>query len=167
MFIFTKEMAKTLKEMKVKANLSQTEVVVRIGLKSKNAPNYISNLEAGKITNPTLRTILNYIRACGASWVEFFMELDVIDFKQRHAKMISQLPRPPEKRKVERDAMRYEIGIEFLSKEKLKRDIVFDRLKPRMALGFIKYRIRAEKIESEVHKAVFATMRFKAVSVKS
>ena len=40
--------------------------------------------------------------------------------------MISQLPRPPEKRKVELDAIRYEIGIEFPSKE--KEIIDFDRL---------------------------------------
>ena len=56
MFIFTKEMAKILKEIRIKANLSQTEVGQRIGLKPKNAPKYISNLEVGKITNPTLRT---------------------------------------------------------------------------------------------------------------
>jgi transcriptional regulator with XRE-family HTH domain len=127
MFLFTKEMAKTLKEIRIKANLSQTEVGIRIGLKSKNAPKYISNLEAGKITNPTLRTILNYIRACGASWVEFFKELDRIDFRLRHEKMIAQVHPPPTERKIQRDAMRYEINIEFPSKE--KEEIDFERLK--------------------------------------
>jgi len=127
MFIFTKEMAKILKEIRIKANLSQTEVGKRIGLKPKNAPKYISNLEVGKITNPTLRTILNYLRACGASWVEFFKVLDKIDFKMRHEKMIAQLPIPPEPRKIQRDAMRYEIGIEFPSKE--KEEVDFTRLK--------------------------------------
>ena len=99
MFLFTKEMAKILKDIRKKANLSQTEVGIRIGLKPKNAPKYISNLEAGKINNPTLRTILNFIRACGASWVEFFKELDRIDFKLRHEKMISQLPPEASQRK--------------------------------------------------------------------
>jgi len=137
MFIFTKEMARILKGIRVKANLSQTEVGVRIGLKPKNAPKYISNLEAGKINNPTLRTILNYIRACGASWVEFFKELDRIDFKMRHenlsacghaqAEMIAQVHPPPTERKIQRDAMKYEINIEFPSKE--KEEIDFERLK--------------------------------------
>jgi transcriptional regulator with XRE-family HTH domain len=127
MFFFSQEMAKKLKEIRIKANLSQTEVGIRIGLKPKNAPKYISNLEAGKINNPTLRTILNYIRACGASWVEFFKELDRIDFKMRHEKMISQLPPPASQRKIQRDAMRYEIGVEFPSKD--KEEIDFTRLK--------------------------------------
>ena len=127
MFLFTKEMAKILKEIRIKANLSQTEVGTRIGLKPKNAPKYISNLEAGKITNPTLRTILNYLRACGSSWPEFFKELDRIDFKMRHEKMIAQVHPPPTERKIQRDAMRYEINIEFPSKE--KEEVDFDRLK--------------------------------------
>jgi hypothetical protein len=46
--------------------------------------------------------------------------------------MISQIPIPPNQRKIQRDAMRYEIGIEFPSKEKPKRDIDFDRLKSRI-----------------------------------
>ena len=53
--------------------------------------------------------------------------MDAIDFKLRHEKMIAQLPIPPEKRKIEKDAMRYEIGIEFPSKE--KEEINFVRLK--------------------------------------
>ena len=72
-------------------------------------------------------TILKYLRACGASWVEFFKELDRIDFKMRHEKMISQLHPTATKRKIQRDAMRYEIGVEFPSKE--KEEIDFDRLK--------------------------------------
>jgi transcriptional regulator with XRE-family HTH domain len=127
MFLFTKEMAKILKEIRIKANLSQTEVGTRIGLKPKNAFKYISNLEAGKITNPTLRTILNYLRACGESWPEFFKQLDIIDFKMRHEKMIAQVHPPPTQRKIQRDAMKYEINIEFPSKE--KEEIDFERLK--------------------------------------
>ena len=121
MFFFSQEMAKKLKEIRIKANLSQTEVGVRIGLKPKNAAKYVSNLETGKISNPTLRTILLYLRACGASWVEFFKELDRIDFKMRHedlsacghaqAEMISLLPPEASRRKIQRDAMRYEIVI--------------------------------------------------------
>jgi hypothetical protein len=53
--------------------------------------------------------------------------MDIIDFKIRHEKMILQLPQPPESRKVQRAAMRYETGIEFPSKE--KEEIDFDRLK--------------------------------------
>jgi transcriptional regulator with XRE-family HTH domain len=127
MFIFTKEMAEKLRKIRKTTQLTQKELAMRIGIKSKSGRSVIGQLESGMVKNPTLRTILDYLRACGASWVEFFKELDRIDFKQRHEKMIAQLPIPPEKRKIERDAMRYEIGVEFPSKE--KEAIDFTRLK--------------------------------------
>jgi hypothetical protein len=46
--------------------------------------------------------------------------------------MIASVHPPPTERKIKRDAMKYEIGIEFPSKEKPKRDIDFDRLKSRI-----------------------------------
>jgi transcriptional regulator with XRE-family HTH domain len=88
---------------------------------------YISAFECGKKRNPSIDTILKYLRACGASWVEFFKELDRIDFRLRHEKMIAQVRHPPTERKIQRDAMRYEINVEFPSKE--KEEIDFDRLK--------------------------------------
>jgi transcriptional regulator with XRE-family HTH domain len=127
MFVFTKEMAERLRKIRENARLTQQELAIRIGVKTKSGKSFISQLESGMVKNPTLKTILDYLRACGASWVEFFKQLDIIDFKMRHEKMIAQLPIPPEKRKVQRDAMKYEIGIEFPSKE--KEEIDFTRLK--------------------------------------
>ncbi len=124
---YTKEIAKLLLKVRQQANLSQKEVANRIGLSLKSGKAFISHLEKGRIKNPPIGTILLFLRACGGSWVEFFKELDRIDFKLRHEKMIAQLPKPPEKRKVERDATKYEIGIEFPSKE--KEEIDFNRLK--------------------------------------
>lgn len=127
MFNFTKEMAKVLRRLREDANLTQKEVASRMEIKTKYGQSLIAQIEMGKVKNPSLRTILDYIGACGASWVEFFKELDRIDFKLRHEKMIAQLPIPPEKRKIKRDVMKYEIGIEFPSKE--KEEIDFERLK--------------------------------------
>jgi transcriptional regulator with XRE-family HTH domain len=124
---YTKEIAKLLLKVRQQANLSQKEVAKQIGLSLKSGKGFISHLEKGRIKNPPIGTILLFLRACGASWVEFFKELDRIDFKLRHEKMIAQLPIPPAKRKIEKDAMRYEIGIEFPSKE--KEEIDFERLK--------------------------------------
>jgi transcriptional regulator with XRE-family HTH domain len=132
MFIFTKEMAEKLRKIRETARLTQKDVALRIGIKSKSGRSVIGQLENGIVKNPTLRTILEYLRACGTSWSEFFQQLDAIDFRTRHEKMISQIPMPPAQRKIQRDAMRYEIGIEFPSKEKPKRDIDFDRLKSRI-----------------------------------
>jgi transcriptional regulator with XRE-family HTH domain len=107
-------------------------VAIRIGIKSKSGRSFIGQLENGMVKNPTLRTILEYLRACEESWSEFFKHLDAIDFRTRHEQMISQLPVPPTQRKIQRDAMKYEIGIEFPSKEKPKRDIDFARLRSRI-----------------------------------
>ncbi|MDH5186889.1 MAG: hypothetical protein OEW70_07505, partial [candidate division WOR-3 bacterium] len=57
--------------------------------------------------NPPIGTIMLFLRACGASWVEFFKELDKIDFKLRHEKMIAQVYPPPTQRKIQRDATQH------------------------------------------------------------
>ena len=120
-------MAQLLKKIREKAGLSQIEVAKRIGFSYKSAGSFISHLEKGSLKNPSLGVILLYLRACGASWSEFFKELDIIDFKMRHEKMIAKVHPPPAKRKIERDAMKYEIGIEFPSK--YNEEIDFERLK--------------------------------------
>jgi transcriptional regulator with XRE-family HTH domain len=122
-----KKVEELLKKLREKSGLSQSEVAERIGLPKKSGHSYVSRLESGKAKSLPLLRILSYLRACGASWVEFFKELDIIDFKMRHEKMISQLPPPAAQRKIQRDAMRYEIGVEFPSKE--KEEIDFARLK--------------------------------------
>jgi transcriptional regulator with XRE-family HTH domain len=146
MFIFTKEMEEKLRKIRETARLTQQEVALRIGVKTKSGKSVISQLESGMVKNPTLKTILDYLRACGSSWPEFFKQLDAIDFRTRHEKMISQIPIPPTQRKIKRDAMRYEIGIEFPSKEKPKRDIDFYRLKSRIEAKVTPFLIK-NKIE--------------------
>jgi len=104
MFNFTKEMAKILRRLRENANLTQKEVATRMGVKTKYGQSLIAQLEMGKVKNPSLRTILDYLRACGASWVvrlRRIKELDAIDFKMRHEKMIVQVQPAPTKRKIE------------------------------------------------------------------
>jgi transcriptional regulator with XRE-family HTH domain len=127
MFIFTKEMSNKLRQIRLNARLSQRELALALGFKKKSGQSYIARLEKGLVKNPTIRILLDYLRTCGESWSEFFKQLNIIDFKIRHEKMILQLPQPPESRKVHRAAIRYETGIEFPSKE--KEEIDFDRLK--------------------------------------
>jgi|UniRef100_A0A7C6E9M8 transcriptional regulator with XRE-family HTH domain len=85
--ILSKEIGNLLTKVREKSGLSQTEVAERIGLSEKFGQGYISRLEKGKAKNPPIQTILLYLRACGASWVEFFKKLDAIDFKMRNEKM--------------------------------------------------------------------------------
>uniref|UniRef100_A0A7C6EC15 XRE family transcriptional regulator n=1 Tax=candidate division WOR-3 bacterium TaxID=2052148 RepID=A0A7C6EC15_UNCW3 len=99
--ILDKEIADLLKKVREESGLSQAAVAERIGLSLKSGKGYISHLEKGWIKNPPIGTILLFLRACGASWVEFFKELDAIDFKMRHEKMIVQVQPAPTKRKIE------------------------------------------------------------------
>ena len=141
MFNFTEGMAKILRRLRENANLTQKEVATRMGVKTKYGQSLIAQIEMGKVKNPSLRTILDYLRACGESWPEFFKQLDTIDFKMRHEKMIAQVYPPPTERKIQRDAMRFEIGVEFPSKE--KEEIDFERLKKQIK----------EKVTALVNKA--------------
>jgi transcriptional regulator with XRE-family HTH domain len=68
MFIFTKDMAEKLRKIRETAQLTQPEVALRIGIKTKSGKSVISQLEKGMVKNPTLKTILDYLRACGESW---------------------------------------------------------------------------------------------------
>ena len=149
MFNFTKEMAKILRRLRENANLTQKEVASRMGVKTKYGQSLIAQIEMGKVKNPSLRTILDYIRACGGSWVEFFKELDRIDFKLRHEKMVSQVKPPSAERKIQRDAMKYEIGIEFPSKQ--KEEIDFDRLKKQIKNNVIILLNKNQTGESEIN----------------
>ena len=59
MFIFTKEMAEKLRKIRETALLTQQEVALRIGLKTKSGKSVICQLESGTVKNPSLRTILD------------------------------------------------------------------------------------------------------------
>ncbi|MEO0115176.1 MAG: hypothetical protein ABIK93_06835 [candidate division WOR-3 bacterium] len=65
-----------------------------------------------------MRTFLNLLRVCSASWIAFLRKLDRIDFRQRYEKLMAQLTIPPTKRKIEQDVMHYKVGVEMPSKEK-------------------------------------------------
>ena len=144
-----KEIGRLLKKLREKARLSQTEVAKRIGLSSKTGHGFISRLESGKVKSPPLYIILFYLRTCGESWSEFFKKLDNIDFKIRHEKMISQLPPQATQRKIQRDAMRYETGIEFPSKEKEEIDLA--RLKKQIKNKVLVLLTKNQIAESQIN----------------
>jgi transcriptional regulator with XRE-family HTH domain len=70
MFNFTKEMAKILRRLSKNANLTQKEVATRMGVKTKYGQGLIAQLEMGRVKNPSLQTIFDYLCACGSSWVD-------------------------------------------------------------------------------------------------
>lgn len=88
-FNFTKELAILLQKTRKQANLSQVELAQRMGINPKSARSYIAQLESGKIKNPTLSTIINYLNACGGNRMTFFSELDKLLSKQEHDEIMA------------------------------------------------------------------------------
>jgi len=57
-----------LKEIRLKAGLSQMKLAGLIGFDPAHGYKYILRLEKGQVPNPTLRTIAACLEACGATW---------------------------------------------------------------------------------------------------
>jgi transcriptional regulator with XRE-family HTH domain len=152
MFVFTKEMAGILREIREKAGLSQREVALRMGIKSKSGRSFVAQLESGRIKNPTLRTIFDYLHTSGTSFREFFAKLETIDFQTKHKQLIAKVNLPPgkAKQKIERDVAWYQAGIKY-PKRFIKKPLP-DEKREHMAVEFTKYRIEIEKVEAVIHK---------------
>ncbi len=151
MFVFTKEMAVILRQIRVKAGLSQREVASRMGIKSKFGRSFIAQLESGRIKNPTLRTLFDYLQTCGASVRDFITKLETIEFQNRHRAIISQLQLPEGKeRKIERDVARFAAGIKY-PRRRTQKPLTTEKQEA-MAKEFARYRMNIEKIEAAVHK---------------
>lgn len=116
-FIFTKEMAELLKKMRMRSHLSQQQVAVRLGLSPKSGKRYISALERGEIKNPTMGSILRYLKVCGASWSEFFSDLALIDSEMKIEKSlgVSKIKSEPTS-----DITKYTPNIKYLPYYKYK-----------------------------------------------
>lgn len=119
-FIFTKEMAELLKMMRQRGRLSQQEVAVRLGLSRKSGRIYISSLERGEIKNPTIGTILRFLKVCGVSWSNFFAELSAIDFGMGHEKPLTKVKLSDDKEKSTYNVLRSEASIKYFPYHKYK-----------------------------------------------
>lgn len=146
-FTFTKEMGLVLKSLRVKANLMQEDIARAIGLRSKNGISYISRLEGGHIKNPSLRTIIMYLNACGGKRMEFFKELDKTLAKQEQDEIGSRIMLAEEslgkkvrgrtlKQKIERDASLYLASVKYQRKpsEQLNQRILKDKIEKKVRM---------------------------------
>jgi len=76
-FVFTVEMGAKLREFRLRAGLSQGEVMRRVGRMGKGAANLASRLESGSNPSPSLGLVAEYLRSCGADFAEFAEVLDI------------------------------------------------------------------------------------------
>ncbi len=95
-FVFTKEIGQLLIKYRKQARLSQGEVAKRCGLHTKTGYSQISRLESGRIKNPSLASIILFLKACNTPMVSFFQKLSAIDFMIEHKKIMRQVEIPNE-----------------------------------------------------------------------
>jgi transcriptional regulator with XRE-family HTH domain len=80
MFKFTKETSNKLRQLRENAFLTQEEVALRV----KRSRSFIAQLETGRINDPGINTIINYLKVCGVFCGSFFSELDAMEFNRWH-----------------------------------------------------------------------------------
>ena len=90
-FVFNEAMGSLLKSMREKAGLFQGDIANALGFKSRTSFTYISRLEKGLIRNPSMRTIIMYLNACGGDRLRFFTELNKILIKQEQEQVMSEI----------------------------------------------------------------------------
>lgn len=64
------ELGSKLRELRVRAGISQMKLAEILGLNPTHGYKYILRLEKGLVPNPTIRTITGYLTACNAGWQE-------------------------------------------------------------------------------------------------
>jgi transcriptional regulator with XRE-family HTH domain len=108
--VFTIKVAELLASIRKKSGLSQTDIAKHIGLSEKSGKKYISNLEIGRIKNPSFNTIILYLDACNTSYDTFFTKLSQIRFTERHQEIMRNMPsniKPNLRQKIDRDTALY------------------------------------------------------------
>ncbi len=101
-----------LKGYRKEVGLSQKEIALECG----KSQTLISKLEAGKIKDPPLILILNYLSALGIPWSRFFSELESLLIWEE-TKIEKEEEKPKE---LKRDVLRYGLGIRFFRKGVVK-----------------------------------------------
>ncbi len=109
---FSIKIGQLLRKYRDEAKLTQSEVANRLGLSKTAGFTYVSQLETGKLKNPSLMLILRYLKVCGIPWTSFFQKLSAIDFKLEHAKIMKQVELPSnltskQRKKIDRDSALY------------------------------------------------------------
>lgn len=70
------ELGRKLKEIRLRARLTQVEVAERMGSEGGSGMMTVWRLESGRTAKPSVKLIGLFLRACGASWSELTAVLD-------------------------------------------------------------------------------------------
>lgn len=148
--LMTKEIGRQLADVRKQSYLTQAEVGKRLGFSAKTAKIYISKLERGVITNPSLWLVLDYLTICEKPWSAFFDKLANIYFMKKHWILIGAVPAVFSYRKTDKAVAHYEYGLDnkFAYKQKIKPLTEFQKQK--MATGYARYQAFMHMIEKDI-----------------
>ena len=68
---FTVEMGNRLRELRIRAHLTQAGVADRMGIRCGGNRAVVARLERGQTRSPKLETVARFLRACDARWSQF------------------------------------------------------------------------------------------------
>ncbi|MBM3315188.1 helix-turn-helix domain-containing protein [candidate division WOR-3 bacterium] len=109
---FAREMGDLLGQARVRAGLAQRQVGIALGLKPRDAQAFVSRIEHGRAGSPTLRLVLDFLRACRATaddlkpfLIRHLSEpLAVPERRARKPRSPRPRPEPPENLELRRKA---------------------------------------------------------------
>jgi transcriptional regulator with XRE-family HTH domain len=114
-FRFTPELGLRLRGFRVRVGLTQQKVAVAMGIQSKGNHKVVWRLERGKMKNPGIGLIADYLRACRAGFADILDILDSytakttvieIETQQILARVREHLPA-----KIEKAVHNYDVGV--------------------------------------------------------
>ncbi|GEM_PF-519135 len=121
-FWFKPELGKRLRELRFKAGLTQQMLAVAMGSQRKGNHTVVSRLENGRMANPGIGLVADYLRACRAGFADILGVLDrytarqtvvEVEASKALAKVREFLPA-----KIDRAVERFDRGIKRRAEEK-------------------------------------------------
>jgi hypothetical protein len=112
-----------------------------MGLAGKVRKSFICNLEAGRVKNPKLLTVIRFIRACGAKWADFCALYDPppnpeLDTREIDRASLSTADKETLKRRLRQQVYKYESRTKRWVKGRPMEPVVQERAQKR----FVKHR---------------------------
>ncbi|MCX7785205.1 MAG: helix-turn-helix domain-containing protein [candidate division WOR-3 bacterium] len=150
------ETGSLLAKIRKSCHLTQTDIAKGLGFSEKSGKVFISRLENGKLSNPSLSLVLNYLNVCKVPWDKFFDKLERLINKYREDEIISKISAETHHRKIARDVSKYLHSIETKFSQKKQIKPLSPEQIEKMAINFGRHRVIMEKIEAEVHKRLCA-----------
>lgn len=148
-FKFTSEMGARLRELRLKAGVTQQELAVLMGRQGKGNAFLISRFESGHVPYPSFGFVADYLRACRASFADIADLLNAYTFQptvieQRGYKRVASLSRKLS-RQVAKAVVKYDHRV---TRSKAKPERVRERLRHARAYA------RAQEEQRQLNRLV-------------